>query len=187
MILSEADSCAGHVLDCLRLHCERIEIAGSIRRREKSVGDIEIVCIPKTIPIGDDLFGENITKRTPSFSKVVNGFAHIKGDADVGLFMQRALVDEMGDPEINLDIFTATLENWGGIFAIRTGAKEFSHHCLAKRAHKFGMRFQGGFLTKDGEKLRSEDEGQIFAQLQMPRIAPEFRGTKKVLDEYGVY
>ena len=35
--------------------CERVEVAGSIRRRSGSVGDVEICCIPKLEP---DLFGD---------------------------------------------------------------------------------------------------------------------------------
>ena len=38
--------------------CEKIEIAGSIRRRETTIGDIEILAIPKVG--GRDMFGEPV-------------------------------------------------------------------------------------------------------------------------------
>lgn len=37
---------ADRVVDILAPHCDRIEIAGSLRRGEHTVGDIELVCIP---------------------------------------------------------------------------------------------------------------------------------------------
>jgi DNA polymerase/3'-5' exonuclease PolX len=42
-------------------YCDRIEIAGSIRRRNPSVKDIELVAIPRQVPTGgvsaDRLYG----------------------------------------------------------------------------------------------------------------------------------
>ena len=45
--------------------CDRIEVAGSIRRRRQFVGDIEILCIPKTG--GLDLFGADVVEVAPPF------------------------------------------------------------------------------------------------------------------------
>ncbi len=45
--LPEARRIAGHLLDSLRDCCERIELAGSVARRERLVGDLDIVAIPK--------------------------------------------------------------------------------------------------------------------------------------------
>ena len=44
------------LIETLRPHCERIEIAGSLRRGKPDVGDIELVCIPKADEMRD-LFG----------------------------------------------------------------------------------------------------------------------------------
>jgi DNA polymerase/3'-5' exonuclease PolX len=56
MNLHTAQPIADRVRDLLAPHCDRIEIAGSIRRQKADVGDIEIVAIPKTVTDGD-LFG----------------------------------------------------------------------------------------------------------------------------------
>ena len=45
---------AESIVEQLRPNCKRVEIAGSIRRTNQTVGDIEIVAIPKIIP---DIFG----------------------------------------------------------------------------------------------------------------------------------
>ena len=42
-----AEPVAERLVEQLRPYCERIQIAGSIRRRKWAVGDIELLCIPK--------------------------------------------------------------------------------------------------------------------------------------------
>ena len=44
--LAEALEVANHIQSALAPHCARVEIAGSIRRRRPSIGDVEIVCLP---------------------------------------------------------------------------------------------------------------------------------------------
>ena len=43
---SEVLPIAQHIVDSLSPFCERIELAGSLRRKRPMVGDIEIVAIP---------------------------------------------------------------------------------------------------------------------------------------------
>lgn len=56
MPLVVAERHAQRIVEAISGACERIQIAGSIRRRKEEVGDIEIVAIPKRG--GTDLFGE---------------------------------------------------------------------------------------------------------------------------------
>lgn len=54
--------------------CDRLNIAGSIRRGKQEVHDIEIVCQPKRVKVGTlDLFGQDTRKEEISaeFVKVV--------------------------------------------------------------------------------------------------------------------
>jgi DNA polymerase/3'-5' exonuclease PolX len=45
--LARARIIAGEIVDLLTPVCERIEVAGSVRREKATVGDnIEIVCVP---------------------------------------------------------------------------------------------------------------------------------------------
>jgi DNA polymerase/3'-5' exonuclease PolX len=50
--LARAVSIAETTRAALAPHCERIAIAGSVRRRRSFVGDIELVCIPRLVPAG---------------------------------------------------------------------------------------------------------------------------------------
>ena len=45
--LAEGVKLANEVVALLETSCERLEVAGSIRRQKETVGDVEIVCIPR--------------------------------------------------------------------------------------------------------------------------------------------
>jgi DNA polymerase/3'-5' exonuclease PolX len=116
MKLREAEAIAERVRAELAPHFERIEIAGSIRRRKADVGDIEIVAIPKPYEVG--LFACGI-------APIVDKWPKVRGELPCK-YTRRML------PEgIALDLFFATRENWGLIFAIRTGSADYSHLVLA--------------------------------------------------------
>ena len=141
-------------------YCERIEIAGSIRRKKPDVGDIEIVAIPKPYAIG--LFESGIVP-------VVNQWEKIKGELPCK-YTQRML------PEgIKLDLFFADKENWANIFAIRTGSAEYSHRRLAAEWVSQGYKSEGGYLYKNGEKIILPEEEDLFELLHIPYVEPEER------------
>jgi DNA polymerase/3'-5' exonuclease PolX len=141
-------------------HCERIEIAGSIRRKKQIVGDIEIVCIPSPYEIG--LFESGI-------AKVVNGLTKIKGELPCK-YTQRLLPED-----IKLDLFFAEKGNWGLIYAIRTGSAEYSHEVLASTWSKKGYESKNGYLTKNGREIAVLEEEHLFQLLNLPYINPELR------------
>ena len=55
MGLKGAEALANRMIQVLKPVCQRIEVAGSIRRRKETIGDVEIVCIPNEFV--SDLFG----------------------------------------------------------------------------------------------------------------------------------
>src|SRR5690348_11104894 len=59
--LRQAEQSAERLIERIRDCCERIEVAGSIRRRLPTVGDIELVAVPKIDrqPV-IDLFGDTV-------------------------------------------------------------------------------------------------------------------------------
>lgn len=146
MILSEALILAHTILHKLLPHCERIDIAGSIRRRKDEVGDIEIVCQPKK-EVLKNLFGWDEGIITDLlFSKTVNELGVvIKGNTD-GRMMQIEL------PEgIMLDLFMPEPYDYYRQLAIRTGSAEYSHKVIASGWLKLGW-----CGTKDGLRLQAE-------------------------------
>jgi DNA polymerase/3'-5' exonuclease PolX len=157
MILSKAQAIAEKVKAQLSPFCERVEIAGSIRREKPEVKDIELVCIPRL----REMYG---------FVSIVNQWKKIKGEAS-GRYTQRLLPDG-----INLDLFIANEDNWGLIFAIRTGSAEYSHKVLATGWVKAGYHGDGGVLIdKDGISAAVREEKDLFDLIGVPFLQPQFR------------
>ncbi len=50
--LGTAEYVAKTIIDHLAPHCHRLQVVGSIRRRRGTVGDIELLAIPRTYPTG---------------------------------------------------------------------------------------------------------------------------------------
>jgi DNA polymerase/3'-5' exonuclease PolX len=164
MNLNQATEIAERIRAQLAPFCERIEIAGSIRRRKPEVGDIEIVCIPKTWETGMFFGGDTIVD--PGFCSLVNRWPAVKGKP-TGKYTQRLL------PEgVALDIFITRPENWGLIFAIRTGSADFSHHILATSWCRAGYHSINGILYKDGQTHPVREERELFNLIGLPWVEP---------------
>jgi DNA polymerase/3'-5' exonuclease PolX len=160
MKLDQATEIAERVKSLLEPHCIRIEIAGSIRRRKKDVGDIEIVAIPKPYDLG--LFASGI-------APIVDKWEKVRGELPCK-YTQRML------PEgIALDLFFATLNNWGLIYAIRTGSAEYSHRILACGWSRAGYKSVDGMLTRHGVICYVKEELDLFRMAGVKWIEPEER------------
>lgn len=149
----------------MKPYCDRIQIAGSIRRKKPEPRDIEILCIPKTIEL-TDLFSGKEKKRVSGFAEVVDSWVHIKGNAHDGKYMQRMM------DNVKIDIFTATPETWAMQLAIRTGSAEFSHRVLANRWVKLGYHAEGGMLMKGDKPIPVFEEEDLFKLLQLEYVEP---------------
>jgi len=122
--------------------------------------------------ITKDMF-DNIIESTETpvegYLKIVNSLPAVRGTA-TGKSTQRIL------PEgINLDIFTAVKDNWGFIFAIRTGSAEYSHRILANGWVKAGYKGVDGMLTVYNKPVPVYEEEDLFKLIGIPWIKPELR------------
>jgi len=162
MNLQQAQQIAERIKSELAPHCERIGIAGSIRRKKPEVKDIEIVCIPKPYETG--LFASGI-------AKVVDQWQKVKGELPCK-YTQRILPDG-----IKLDLFFAEPENWGLIYAIRTGSAEYSHKVLAAGWVKAGYQSRDGYLWHGCEKYNCREEVDLYNRIGLTWIDPEFRNV----------
>lgn len=160
MQLDKALEIAEKTKELLVPYCERIEIAGSIRRKKPEVKDIELVAIPKPYDVG--LFENGI-------ATVVNQWKKVKGELPCK-YTQRILPDG-----ITLDLFFANQENWGLIYALRTGSADYSHKVLATGWVKLGYNSEGGQLSINGKEINIPEEKDLFKLIGIPYIEPEFR------------
>lgn len=188
MLLSKARTKAETLVEQMRPFCERLEIAGSIRRKKPDVKDIEIVAIPKmeVATVEDescDLFG-NSPQLIQSINKLhlwatqMSGIRWIKTGTPSIVDWQpktegkywRGLIDD----EIKLDLFLARPENFGVIFVIRTGSAQFTT-ALVTYARRIGMPVQDGMLTRGGKSLDTFEERDVFRILKLDYVEPPDR------------
>lgn len=131
--------------------CHRIEVAGSIRRERPEIGDIEIVALPKveSVETGrqESLFGDSVVQKQErnllwtELDRWVPEY-RLKGDLYRSFSWPLRRDGETTD-HINVDLFTATKDNWGLIFLIRTGSGNFSQHVVSRLAQWRRPSFQG--------------------------------------------
>ena len=160
MIYEQAYEIAEKTKALLAPHCERISIAGSIRRKKPFVKDIEIVAIPKPYDIG--LFESGI-------ATIVNQWPKVRGELPCK-YTQRIL------PEgIALDLFFADKDNWGLIYAMRTGSADYSHQVLATAWVKRGFKGEEGYLCSNGKRISVPEEKDLFRLIGVLYVEPEKR------------
>ena len=155
MKLEEAYQIAEKIKKQLEPYCDRIAIAGSLRREKTDVKDIEIVAIP------NDRF---------QLGLIVNKWKKIRGEVG-GKYLQRELPER-----INLDLFFVNEKNWGYIFAIRTGSAEYSHKVLATGWLKAGYKGVDGMLTKNKQEIEVREEEDLFKLIGVEYVEPRLRG-----------
>lgn len=163
MKLSEAQIIAQEIKGQLVPYCERIEIAGSIRRQRPQVKDIEIVCIPKPYETG--LFANGI-------ASIIQAWPKVKGELQYGKCKYTQRQHPAG---IKVDIFFAEPGNWGLIYAIRTGSANYSHQRLAVTWSRQGFKSIEGYLYKNGRKVITPEEEDVFRIIGLPFEQPERR------------
>jgi DNA polymerase/3'-5' exonuclease PolX len=130
----KAEAIALSTFELLQPHCDRIEVAGSIRRLKPEVKDIEIVALSKP-KIRTDVFGEKFQDgRATCFINQVEELGTIlKGSPVDGRYVQIRLHEG-----INLDLFLPQPDDYFRQFAIRTGSSDYSRKVIATAWFKMG-------------------------------------------------
>ncbi len=176
MPLSEARYLAEALKDQLAPFCDRIEIAGSIRREKPFVHDIELVAIPKVELVESDLFGGEVPKRMKAFCETLLGFGwHKLGDPTNGKYVKIELHEG-----ICLDLFMCVPQNWGYIFMLRTGSSWFNEHIMIKRLKDRYYEPKDGWVNLKGNSLHTPEELDVFDLMKLEPVEPQFRNEQYI-------
>ncbi|QMW06334.1 hypothetical protein H3H32_16310 [Spirosoma foliorum] len=181
MDLSKAQRIAEDLVVLLEDLCDKIHIAGSIRRLKPQVKDIEIVCQPKLFQETDfSLFGgkSQPAQIIPAFRRMVGMLGTpIKGKPD-GRHMQIDLPSG-----IKLDLFMPVGTDYYRQFAIRTGSAEYSAKHIAGSWKK-----KGWCGTHDGLRLINDCEETKSGWKVVrpnPTLPPAWQSEKEFFDWLG--
>ena len=158
--LKDAEILAHRIKAAVEAHCERIEVAGSIRRQKPTVPDIDFVVVAKS---GSDWQGINEILRSLKAKPNCSGSQLIKAylPCQNGLFQ--------------VDFYRAKPSTFGIHLLIRTGSADHNMW-LAGYAISKGMRLKySEGLIKDGKPIAGEDEKGVFDALGLPCPSPSER------------
>jgi len=161
MEYSLAKSIADELIEVLRPHCLKIEIAGSVRRKKEQVKDIEICIVPENPNKAFNELGKFLLKQNKNFKYNKNGDRY----------------KQFRYKDCQVDLFIAKPDNWGIIFLMRTGSAAFSTHVLAtwKKVSGGGESMQGYLYTKDNKVVYTYEEADVFKLCKMDFVEPELR------------
>jgi DNA polymerase/3'-5' exonuclease PolX len=158
--LQPATALANEILSAVMAQCERIEVAGSIRRQRPKVHDVDFVVVAKS---DADWQRINETLKRLKAKSNCSGKQLIKTYVPFqnGLFQ--------------VDFYRAKHSTFGIHLLIRTGSA--LHNCwLAGHAISKGMRLKySEGLIKDGVPIAGEDESGVFTALGLPCPSPAER------------
>lgn len=135
----------------LQPFCEKINIAGSVRRQKPEVKDIEVILLPKTITVCQDtLFGggDGIKEVCADFIRQINSLGKIIKGKPTGKMMQIQL------PEIMLDLFIPDDFDYYRQYAIRTGSRDYSQRVIAGGWLKAGWCGSDQGLRKQSDCIK---------------------------------
>ncbi len=182
---AEALPVAEELRELLAPACERIVIAGSLRRRKALVSDIELVAEPRYYDAAEGLFD---TVRRSALDAVVATLdrrevrLHRRDGSEEVQTRDGNAYKALAYRGLPVDLFLVTPESgadWGVILTIRTGPADFSRE-LVTRCRAWGRRVQGGRLYAYGRYVPCPDEQTFLAELGMPWLEPEERAPERV-------
>lgn len=167
--------------------CSQLVVAGSLRRRLASIGDIEIVAVPKLDSSAVDLLGDTLV-------------AHDRLGARMSELLDLEQVakrlDRNGTPrwgptlkfltfeDVRIDLFSPSAERLGWILLLRTGPAAFSRQLVVPRGRRTKDGRPGllpphilprdGWLTErtSGYRILTPTEHAAFEVLGLPWSSP---------------
>ena len=154
MELTKAQAIASEIKKLLEPHCEKLAVAGSIRRQRPVVRDIDLVLVPK-----DRYTVDSILMRLGKVSMA-------------GMKLARVTMDS-----IQLDVYYATPETFATLLLIRTGSKD-NNIRLCTLAKKRGWRLfadGSGLFNERGHRVAGDSEESIYQALGLRYQEPEER------------
>jgi len=165
-------------------YCERIEIAGSVRRGKPDPKDVELLAVPKI---------DNRTAAEPTLFDMPHNLLDEYTDAQIHAERWQHRLDRNGhrsygkrfkritvDDGVAVDLFSVLPPaSWGVLFVVRTGPWQFSKRCMTPHHMRgwlpAGCVVRDGAVWRDGERLEIATEREFFLLCGKPWVGPADR------------
>lgn len=134
---------------------ERAEVAGSLRRRRETIGDVDVLIISK-----DNQGALQQAAKLPLVKQVI------------ALGETKATVIVEGG--IQVDIRAVARESYGAALQYFTGSKQHNIH-LRTLAQKRGLKFNEYGVFRGEKRVGGKDEAEVYGLMDMPVMPPEIR------------
>lgn len=134
---------------------ERADIAGSLRRRRETIGDVDVLAIAEDSP-----------KALTRISKL----PLIKQVAALGDTKATVMIEG----GIQVDIRAVPRECYGAALQYFTGSKQHNIH-LRTIGRKHGLKFNEYGVFRGEKRIGGEEEADVYTSLHMPIMPPELR------------
>jgi DNA polymerase (family X) len=134
---------------------EHADVAGSLRRRRETIGDLDVLIISKDSP--------------RALQQVVH-LPLVKQVLGVG-DTKATVIIEGG---IHVDIRAVTQESYGAAMQYFTGSKQHNIH-LRTLARERGLKFNEYGAFRGDKRVGGKDEAEVYALMNMPVMPPEMR------------
>lgn len=199
MNLEQARQIGMEVVEALAPACDRVMIAGSVRRGKAQPKDIEIVYISRTVkervnlfdwsdvPATEAVIERLITRRFWHFDDQVrrNGplYKRMVRYTDLPITSMRDWAP--GDEErVVVELFRAVPDNWGYILALRTGPGDFNKIWAAKPWNGGSLPtnivLKDGFVWCNGQPVPTPTEEEFFERIGIPCWPPNERSALRL-------
>lgn len=155
--LQEAERYIGYMKKCKEV--KHIQYAGSLRRAQDTIGDIDILVTVKDPQKSHQIVMEYFV----NYDEVLNVVA--KGDTKSSVILQSGL---------NVDLRVVANESFGAALHYFTGSKEHNVRIrdLAKRK---GLKVSEYGVFKGKKMIAGKTEEEVFGAIGLPFIEPELR------------
>jgi len=134
---------------------DKIEVAGSLRRRKETIGDIDIL-VTSTNPL-----------------EVMNAFVSLPVVRDV-LAQGETKTSVVTDMGIQMDVRVVEPACFGAALQYFTGSKEHNIH-LRRIAQDMGLKISEYGVFRGDERIAGKTEEEVYNSLDLPYIPPELR------------
>jgi len=141
---------------------ERAEVAGSLRRRRETIGDVDVLIISKDNPGALEQ-----AVKLPLVKQVL-----AIGDTKATVLVEGG---------IQVDIRAVARESYGAALQYFTGSKQHNIH-LRTLARERGLKFNEYGIFRGKKRVGGKDETEVYALMDMPVMPPEIREDRGELE-----